>query len=325
MAGELMKQCKTHEKFCDEVSDKFPHIEVLSEYKASNTEVLFRCKIHDYTFFKKPILLQHSICGCNKCALDRLHLQKLLSDEEFSIRLEAKNDKVEKIGKYTGAAHKVLVRCKFCGKEWNANPFDLLHGHFCRQCAIANFGKKERKTHEEFLETVKANNAHHESLEFITKYTHIYSPITCRCTKCGYTWEKQASRFIYNNGGTGCPKCHSTRSKGELAAIKFFEENKIQYIEEYSFEGFVGTGGAPLRYDFYIPAKRMLIEIQGKQHYMPVEKFGGNTEYQRRIEHDEMKREFALKHGFALLEIPYISARRQKDVYDALDNAFNKR
>lgn len=65
-----------------------------------------------------------------------------------------------------------------------------------------------------------------------------------------------------------------------------------------------------LSYDFYLPEKNLLIELNGEQHYKPVrfsnisiEQAIKNLKKQRH--HDWLKRKYAQKHNYKLLIIPY--------------------
>lgn len=60
-----------------------------------------------------------------------------------------------------------------------------------------------------------------------------------------------------------------------------------------------------LSYDYYIPCNNTLIEYQGKQHYLPLEFFGGENQLIIQQEHDRRKREYAFSNGYEFIEIPY--------------------
>ena len=60
-----------------------------------------------------------------------------------------------------------------------------------------------------------------------------------------------------------------------------------------------------LSYDFWLPKSQTLIEYQGAQHYEPINCFGGEEKYKIQIEHDRLKREYALKNNYTLIEISY--------------------
>ena len=59
-----------------------------------------------------------------------------------------------------------------------------------------------------------------------------------------------------------------------------------------------------LSYDFYIPNKDLLIEYNGKQHY--INGFGSTThEWHKQLHRDWLKRKYAKENGINLLVIPY--------------------
>ena len=60
-----------------------------------------------------------------------------------------------------------------------------------------------------------------------------------------------------------------------------------------------------LPFDFYLPEYNACIEYQGQQHYTPIEVFKGESGFELRQKHDEMKRNFCIKNNIKLIEIPY--------------------
>ncbi len=106
----------------------------------------------------------------------------------------------------------------------------------------------------------------------------------------------------------GCKKV----SKYELYTMQYLEScgyvRDVDYIKEKTFEGLKGIGGQNLRFDFYVKLKSgetVLIECQGEQHIRSAEWFGGDQYLQRLQKHDEIKRQFAVKNNYRLIEIPY--------------------
>ena len=61
----------------------------------------------------------------------------------------------------------------------------------------------------------------------------------------------------------------------------------------------------PLRYDFYIPSKNLLIEYNGEQHYIPRKKFGDEKTFTKRKKYDKIKENYAIENKINLLIIPY--------------------
>ena len=50
--------------------------------------------------------------------------------------------------------------------------------------------------------------------------------------------------------------------------------------------------------DFYLNDYNVAIECQGIQHEKPIERFGGEEEFEIQQEHDKRKREYANKNGY---------------------------
>lgn len=100
--------------------------------------------------------------------------------------------------------------------------------------------------------------------------------------------------------------------RDSLMEIKIYDiltDAGLPFEEEYEFDGLVGSSGRPLRFDFCIFTDDgdidFLIEAQGKQHYVPVGKFGGGRGVARQKHNDVLKRKYCLDHNLTLVTIPY--------------------
>ena len=60
-----------------------------------------------------------------------------------------------------------------------------------------------------------------------------------------------------------------------------------------------------MSYDVYICGLKTAIEYQGKQHFEPVEYFGGKENYEKQVERDKLKLELSEKNGVKLIYINY--------------------
>lgn len=63
--------------------------------------------------------------------------------------------------------------------------------------------------------------------------------------------------------------------------------------------------GGQLSYDIFISGIDVAIEYQGKQHFEPIDFFGGEDAFKRNLERDEEKRELSAQHGVKLVYINY--------------------
>lgn len=84
---------------------------------------------------------------------------------------------------------------------------------------------------------------------------------------------------------------------------QILENNNIQYVPQYRFDDCKYKG--QLSFDFYLPEYNICIEYQGKQHYVPIEYFGGQKNFETQIHRDNIKKEYCNKNNILLIDIPY--------------------
>ena len=94
-------------------------------------------------------------------------------------------------------------------------------------------------------------------------------------------------------------------SRGESMVSKFFENNNMNYTWQKTFKDCKDQRCLP--YDFYFEYNddEWLLEYQGKQHFEPIEFFGGQKQFKIQQKHDKIKKEYALENGYKLIEVPY--------------------
>ena len=152
----------------------------------------------------------------------------------------------------------------------------------------------------------------------------VYKEYRCRCLLCGNVEYFSCDKFgIFPPTEYGyhayhgywslisCSGCKNRKvSSFQWIVNKLLFENSIPYRVEYTFTDLYGSFGInKLRFDFAILNKdgslKCLIECQGEQHFMPVEEFGGEEEYERQVENDDMKRKYVQEHNIKYIEITY--------------------
>lgn len=107
----------------------------------------------------------------------------------------------------------------------------------------------------------------------------------------------------------------------EANVEKYLSDRGFVYKRQYRDSALVGVGGLPLSFDFALYRDNdvwCLVECQGKQHYEPVERFGGLEEFEKQKIHDKRKAAYAKNHGYLFVEIPYYY-----DTYDAVEECLN--
>lgn len=91
-------------------------------------------------------------------------------------------------------------------------------------------------------------------------------------------------------------------SKGEKIIEQYLTEENFSFVKEYVFSDLKYKNS--LRCDFYIDKYKTIIEVDGKQHYKK-DKKETEEDFQQRLARDKTKDEYAIKHGFKLIRIPY--------------------
>lgn len=95
---------------------------------------------------------------------------------------------------------------------------------------------------------------------------------------------------------------HNKGSYGERKVDKILTDAHIKFYREFEYGGMIGPSGYPMRFDFYLPNKRIAIEVDSSQHYMII---GGNTEkadYQFKC--DKLKNAYCLRANIKLYRVP---------------------
>ena len=176
-------------------------------------------------------------------------------------------------------------------------------GKCCLNCMASKGGR--RKTIEEFVKSAK--EIHGDKYDYsLADYKNAFTKIKVVCPVHGI-FEITPDAFI--NQKQGCPSCQE--SKGERSIFNFLIKNGFiinkTFFRQKSFEDlFVKNKKFPLKYDFYIPSKKLLIEYNGEQHYNNIKVFYKNHhDFLIRKHYDWLKRKYARNNGYKLLTIPY--------------------
>lgn len=134
----------------------------------------------------------------------------------------------------------------------------------------------------------------------------------CRCD-CGTEFDVTSAHLQSKHTiSCGCKK-----SKGELKISNILNEQNIRYKKEHTFEGCINpVTGRKLKFDFYLLDLNILIEYDGKQHFITEEKGWYSVDDLKDIQRrDEIKNNYCLEHDIPLIRINYSE-------YDLLNTEF---
>lgn len=123
---------------------------------------------------------------------------------------------------------------------------------------------------------------------------------------CGNIFTTTIASF--QNGKIYCDECAKSISKYERIFKSFLEEQKIQYIYQYSLNQCRDV--LPLPFDFFLPEYKLLVEIDGEGHYRPCHfnQIGYDKARETFIitkKHDKIKDDYCANNNLTLLRIPY--------------------
>lgn len=244
-----------------------------------------------------------------------------LKNEQFFIDQVAKLEPTYSVvGKYCGVEAKIEMMCDK-GHIFNITPSSFLRGSRCGVC----YGSQVVKGVND------VGTTHPHLVEYFFNIEDAYS-VTCgnskkikfKCPRCGHV--KYMATNTLNHYGFRCNVCGDGISYPNKFMCNLLKELNIDFIPEYSPEWI-----KPKRYDFYIPSKNLIIEMDGGFHYRDNNMKGVTCEDAKLI--DEYKDTKAYERCIKVIRIPcdygnHINKRNEiitnnvlsnKDIREAFD------
>lgn len=258
---------------------------LLSEYKNSKEKVLIDFNCGHEPHWLLPNSYKHGL-KCPKCEMPSL----IKAKKEFFEMIEKNNHK--SMSEYVLSDKKVLIDFN-CGHEphW-LTPNTYKRGIGCPKC---NREKSDllriTKAKKAFIKLVEKNGH-----KMLSKYKRTNSKVLIDFD-C-----KHEPHWITPNTykmGKRCPHCNE--SKGEKIIAEWLDKNNIEYHREYRLPNKLW------RYDFFIPAENLIVEVQGLQHFRFVEYFHKTKEnfYKQANEYNSKWAYAALALGYEWMEVDY--------------------
>lgn len=274
-----------------------------TNYINSKTKVIITCPIHG-DFEQTPANHLYGK-GCPKCS------GKSKTTEEWIIEAKEIHGNKYDYSKtvFINTNTKVCIICPKHGEFWQL-PYNHLSGEGCSKCRYDQVSLKNKSDLETFI--TKAQEIHDNKYDY-SKATYVLNNVktTIICPIHGEFKQTPQAHL----SGEGCPMCQT--SKGELKIEKHLKHNNIQYIPQYPVKIDKSINPSGLMYiDFYLPQYNLFIEYNGRQHYVPVNIFGGELRLQKQQKRDAYVREYCKINKIKLLEIKYT----QKNIEQLIDN-----
>jgi Protein of unknown function (DUF723) len=268
----------------------------LVNYSGCKNKIIIVCPIHG-EFKQTPD--NHLIGnGCYYCSL--LNNAKKLRKpyEEFiSIANKIHNNKYDYSRvNYVNNKTKIIINCPIHG-EFKQTPdkhISLKNG--CPKCAIDGRKITQTKTLISFIqEAEKIHNNKYDYSKLV--YINNKTKVEIICKEHGLFKQTPDNHLK----GKGCPICKE--SKGENKIREFLKNENIIFISQHKFKDCVNI--KPLPFDFYLPEYNTCIEYQGRQHYEPIDFFGGANGLNSTLKRDKIKSEYCKENNIKLMIIKH--------------------
>lgn len=263
-----------------------------SEYIKASTKNKIQCSNgHVYEQNLMDLFNGH---GCKKCA-------SIINGNKQKLKYNDVKNTIDKLGfellskEFNGVDKKLDVKCKKCNHIFHPTLHNLKKGSGCPNCYSKNRGKSNIIPYEERLKYVKSFN--YNILTPKEEYINGENKVKLQCSK-GHIYEAKLHDFYMGNR---CPVCRE--SKGEREIKIFLDKNKIKYEQQYKIENCKAINYLP--FDFYLPDYKLLIEYDGKQHYIISSFYGGIDAFIGTKVRDTIKDMYCKDNNIELIRIPY--------------------
>jgi len=211
----------------------------------------------------------------------------------------------------TGSVTKCIVKleCSQCPNNWETTVNHIVnHQRRCSNCA-GNAVKT--------LSNARAL-AHNLGGWCCAKiYVNSATKMPCTCRKL----HKFMRTYNDLQQGTWCPRCRD--SKAERAMNEYLTKLSIEFNPQETFDTLRGTRRGLLPCDFFLLVYNAIVEMNGEQHEMSIEYYGGDEKFVRQLKNDEIKYLWCVEHKKSLLCIRHTTFKAGK--MEEMFNAFLER
>jgi very-short-patch-repair endonuclease len=265
---EIVKQIFKDQK-CELIS---------TEYINPRTKLDYICNcgnISSITFdhFKRGV-------RCKKCQGKHLSLLYSLSFDFVKKEFE-KNNCILLSTEYINCDTKLNYICQ-CGSTSEISYDSFRRGSRCMKCSGT-----EKLTYDFVKKEFEKNNCKLLSTEYINAYTKLH--YLCKC--------ENKSKITYSHFKNG-RRCNMCKNKTEKIVSEFLESKYTNIISQPKFEWCKNITYLP--FDFLLDNEKIIIEVDGGQHFKQVSNWKSPEETQKG---DIFKMKSALEHGYHIIRI----------------------
>ena len=260
-----------------------------TKYVTAETKIIITCKKHgDFeTTPNKHLNSKYGFVELAKESMSMTHEEYMgVLKQENSTVLDEYNIK----DTYKGFDKKLIIEDKEYGEQ-----FLITAGNLLKTKPSIVSAKNPNS-----LITKKSQKIHGSLYDYsLVRYKNAFELVEIICPVHGVFKQSPASHL----SGSGCPKCAHKHSNGVKYMERILLNRNIKYELEKKFADCVNI--FPLPFDIWLSNYNTLIEVDGMQHYQPIEKFGGQESFEKLQMRDNIKNQYCLDSGISLKRIPY--------------------
>ena len=263
-------------------------------YKTAKTKIIIGCK--DHGDFEQTPSNHLSGYNCQMCANNK----KMTTEQYISRASVAHANKYDYSRvNYVNADNKITIICKEHGEFEQIPDF-----HLNRKCGCPKCANNVTLTKTEFIDRackIHGDKYDYSQVEYVNNRTYI----SIICKEHGQFTQKQFSHLL----GVGCPHCINKTE------YKLFELLKIRYpTVQRQFKAEWCKQKRCLPFDFVIEEHKIIIEMDGPQHFIQVANWRPPELQQQQ---DLFKTKCAAENGYTVIRV------LQTDVAnDLIDSTF---
>jgi very-short-patch-repair endonuclease len=285
----LKKSCYDYKDIWSDKNIKTPEMVSISNGK----KFWFKCNICNHVYEQSPGHKTQG-SGCPYCSnqkkcgtLDCLFcLKKSCYDYKdiWSIKNIKKSEEVA-----ISSNEKFWFMCHICNHEYEQTPGHKTHGRGCPFCTnIKICGTLDcrfclLRSCYVYKDIWSVKNIKPETVAVSSGKKFWFN-----CLECKEEYEQPPN---CKSQGNGCPFCVN---KTELKVIDYLKEINVNFTRQYKI------GIVRKFYDFYFPDHKLIIEVDGPQHFQQVSNWGNPEET---LENDIKKMKTALVNGISVIRI----------------------
>lgn len=294
---------------------------LISDFKSTQDKITIKCNIcnKEYTLVANEFTRNRDknrnrfINGCDYC--------RLINNSNFIKKRvsEITNNRIKVIdnNEISTVNQNIKMECTICGYKFISN-IHVLESNIKKAKKETSFGcancsKKRKKTTENFREEVyKLTNGEYV---VIGEYKSTSTKIEMCHITCNKNYLVRPSDFIFKNNR--CPYCFNRNISNATKFINdYLIKNNILYKAEKTFNDCKNYKLLP--FDFHLPEYNLLIEYDGRQHFVDIY---GKKYLKKQHKRDLIKNQYCKDNKINLIRINYlISIEKIKIILDKLFN-----